>query len=221
MERKYFILLGGPGSGKGTQAALASTKIGINHLSTGERFRALWTASDLSEMELAIKKEVDAGGYVPDENTNLLIKQWLSESPYSKGAFLDGYPRTMPQVEAFEKLLPELAAEIPAVFLFNVSRDALYIRMTKRVTCSKCGATFNTVTNPPKESGICDVCGGELTARKDQDEEAVMARFDIYFEKTAPIIDYYRAKNLLHDINGEASIEEVQKEFIGKLTPYL
>lgn len=221
MKRKYFLLLGGPGSGKGTQAKLASEKIGISHISTGDKFRKLWKCPNLTPLEQKIKVDFDKGGYVPDDMTNELVKQWLEVPEYSKGAFLDGYPRTLPQAKLFDdEMLSELNGELPAVFFFKVGRDALYIRMTKRVTCEKCGTAFNTVTNPPKKDSICDVCGGNLVGRKDQEEDAVMRRFDVYMEKTEPLFDYYKEKNILHEINGEQSIEDVHKDFMDKLTPF-
>ena len=219
--KKYFQMLGGPGSGKGTQAKLASQKLNIGHLSTGDKLRELLKNPNLTPAQQQIKQVVDAGGYAPDELMNQVIKEWLSEPAYINGVFLDGYPRTLPQILAFEKMLLELGAEFPAVFLFNVSRESLYIRMTKRVTCATCGVTYNTVTNPPKVEGVCDLDDGDLVSRKDQDEDAVMARFDIYFEKTAPLIDFYKQKNMLYEIDGENSIDKVHAEFMQKISHFV
>ena len=213
MQKSYFVLLGGPGSGKGTQAELASKEFGLGHLSTGEKFRTLWKSTQLTPLEKEIKEHVEAGGYVPDNMTNELTLQWLHAPEYVNGAFLDGYPRTLPQVFAFEDMLLKLNGALKAAFFFNVNKEALIIRITKRVTCASCGATFNTVTNPSKIPGICDIDGGVLEARADQEGAAVTERFDMYFEKTQPIIDYYKKKHLLIEINGESSITDVYSDF--------
>ncbi len=205
-----LILLGPPGSGKGTQAKLIVEKYGIPQISTGDMLRE--AVAKGTELGKIAKKYMDAGQLVPDEVVIGIVKERLQEPDCEKGFILDGFPRTIPQAEALDKILEELGKKIDAVINIQVPEEEVVKRIVNRRTCRKCGAVYHLIYNPPKEDNKCDKCGGELYQRDDDKEETVRQRYKVYKEQTEPLVEYYAKKGVLYNIDGTKSIEEVFNE---------
>ncbi len=205
-----LILLGPPGSGKGTQAKLIVEKYGIPQISTGDMLRE--AVAKGTELGKEAKKYMDAGQLVPDEVVIGIVKERLQEPDCEKGFILDGFPRTIPQAEALDKILEELGKKIDAVINIQVPEEEVVKRIVNRRTCRKCGAVYHLIYNPPKEDNKCDKCGGELYQRDDDKEETVRQRYKVYKEQTEPLVEYYAKKGVLYNIDGTKSIEEVFNE---------
>lgn len=205
-----ILFMGPPGAGKGTQAEKIVNEFQIPHISTGDAFRA--AMSQGTPLGLEAKSYVDKGLLVPDEITNGIVRDRLAQPDCDKGFLLDGFPRTIAQAEALDGMLAELGKKIDVVFNLVVDRGFLLARLTGRRICKSCGSTYHVVFNPPKQEGICDKCSGELYQRSDDTEEKVGTRLDEYSNKTAPLLDYYRNKGILHEVNGEQDIHQVTAE---------
>lgn len=205
-----ILFLGAPGAGKGTQASMIARKFGIPHISTGDIFRE--AVSKGTELGKKAKEYMDRGELVPDEIVIGIVKERIMADDCSNGFVLDGFPRTVAQAEALDKVLAEMGKKLDFVLNIVVSEEEVVKRLTGRRTCRNCGAVYHVVFNPPEKEGVCDVCGGELYQRDDDREETVRNRLKVYFEKTAPLIDYYRKKGVLVDINGEQPVEKVTEE---------
>ena len=205
-----IVLLGPPGSGKGTQAEFITEKLGVPHISTGDMFRK--AIEEGTELGKEAKKYLDSGQLVPDEITVGIVKERLNKSDCEKGFLLDGFPRTVAQAEALDGILKEKDTGLDAVININVPREELLKRLTGRRICRNCGATYHIIFNPPAVENTCDKCGGELYQRKDDTEETIINRLEVYKKQTEPLIQYYKEKGLLKDIDGGQSIEEVTKE---------
>ncbi len=207
-----IVLIGGPGAGKGTQARLLRERLRIPQVASGELFRThLNNNTELGELA---RTYIDEGELVPDDVTIAMIRTRLLEPDCAHGVLLDGFPRTMPQVYALNELLCELQAEIIVVPYIHVHPDVLLKRLAGRWTCRKCGHGYHTIFNPPKEEGICDIDGSPLYQRDDDTEATQRHRIEVYFEQTAPLTDYFRQQELLVKINGEQTIDEVQRDLI-------
>jgi adenylate kinase len=205
-----IVLIGGPGAGKGTQARLLRERLGIPQVASGELFRIhLKNKSELGELA---RSYIDKGELVPDDVTIAMIRARLCEPDCAQGVLLDGFPRTMPQVDALNGLLCELQATIIVVPYIHVHPDVLLKRLAGRWTCKKCGHGYHTIFSPPKEEGICDIDGSSLYQREDDTEATQRHRIKVYFEQTAPLIDYFRQRDLLVEINGEQTINEVHRD---------
>lgn len=188
-----LILLGPPGSGKGTYASRLSPILGVPQIATGDLIRTeIATGSELGQR---IKKYYDAGELVPDELVIELLKKRLAQADAQNGFILDGFPRTVAQAEALEQITP-----IDRVINLVVPEDVIIARLSARLVCRNCGAVYNTRTLPPEKEGVCDKCGGELYRRSDDEPETIRRRLKVYAEQTAPLIDYYRQKDLLKDV---------------------
>ncbi len=202
-----IVFLGPPGAGKGTQAKMIAEKYGIPQISTGDMFRE--HLSKGTELGKKAKEYMDKGALVPDEIVLDMVEERLKQPDCEKGFILDGFPRTVPQAEALDKLLEKLGKKIDYAILIDVPDEELVKRLTGRRTCKKCGMMYHVMFKPPKEEGKCDVCGGELYQRADDNEETVRNRLKVYHEQTEPIIAYYEKKGVLHRIDGMGSIEEI------------
>jgi adenylate kinase len=202
-----IILLGPPGAGKGTQAKMLIDKYGIPQISTGDILRANLKAQ--TELGLEAKKYMDAGKLVPDEVVIGIVGNRLEEDDCQKGYMLDGFPRTVAQAEALDKILSERNAGIDHVVSIEVPDSELMKRLTGRRTCRQCGQGYHVVFDPPAKEGICDKCNGELYQRDDDNEETVGARLVVYTEQTQPLIEYYNKKGLLRPIDGLGGISEI------------
>lgn len=208
----FLVLLGGPGAGKGTQAERLSSALGIPQVSTGDLFRE--NLKNETELGLLAKGYMERGELVPDQVTVGMVRERLSRPDAAQGAILDGFPRTIAQAEALESLLAELGFELAVAPYIKVPEDVLLARLAGRWTCRKCGAMYHQLFSPPQEAGVCDRCGGELYQRPDDTPETQKHRIQVYFDQTAPLIDYYREKGLLREVDGRPGIEEIQIELL-------
>lgn len=209
------ILMGPPGAGKGTQAADLIERYQIPHISTGDMFRAAIKAG--TALGLKAKEYMDAGSLVPDEVTIGIVAERLAEPDCSKGFLLDGFPRTVAQADALDKILTDLQMTLDGVLNIEVDEEKLLERLTGRRICRKCGATYHMVFNPPAVDSICDKCGGELYQRSDDTLETAKNRLQVYNDQTQPLIDYYRVKGLLREINGDQEIAQVLQDIVEAL----
>lgn len=197
-----LILLGAPGAGKGTQAEIISEKYNIPTISTGNIIRA--ALKNGTEMGLKAKSYIDAGNLVPDEVVIGIIKERLAEDDCKNGFILDGFPRTIPQAEALDKM----GFEIDRALSIEVDDAEIIKRMSGRRVCGKCGASYHTEFKKPEKEGICNVCGGELVIRKDDEPETVMNRLKVYHEQTEPLKDYYKSCGKLITVEGQDKVED-------------
>lgn len=207
-----LVLLGGPGAGKGTQAERLSETLGIPQVSTGDLFRE--NLKSETELGLLAKGYMEQGELVPDEVTVAMVRERLSRSDCAKGAILDGFPRTVAQAEALGLLLDEMGTKLAAVPYIKVPEDVLLARLAGRWTCKACGAMYHELFSPPQEPGVCDRCGGELYQRPDDTPETQEHRIKVYFEQTAPLIDYYQEQGLLVEVDGRPGVDAIQAELL-------
>lgn len=201
------VLLGPPGAGKGTQAVRLVEKYEIPHISTGDIFRK--NIKEGTELGKKAQEYMNAGALVPDELVVDLVKDRLQQDDCKNGFLLDGFPRTIFQAEKLDEFLSESNQKMDIVINLKVEKEALIKRLTGRRVCKDCGASYHIVNIPPKKDGVCDICGGELIQRKDDNIETVENRINVYEEQTAPLIGYYKEAGSLVDFNGEASLDEV------------
>ncbi|MFP4606525.1 MAG: adenylate kinase [Thiohalospira sp.] len=202
-----IVLLGAPGSGKGTQAKMLMDHYGIPQVSTGDLLRAAVSAG--TPLGQKAKAAMDAGELVSDDIVLGMIQERLREDDAANGFILDGFPRNPAQAEALDPMLEQMGQPLDAAVQIDVDMDLLMKRILGRRTCASCGAVFNVYTHPPREEGVCDYCGGELTQRGDDNEETVRNRLEVYEQETAPLVDYYRGQGLLHTVNGVGEVDEI------------
>lgn len=207
-----IILMGLPGAGKGTQASEIVKKFPIPHISTGDMFRK--AIKDETDLGKEAKSYMDRGELVPDEVTVGIVKERISEDDAKKGFLLDGFPRTIEQAEALNNIMSELDRNIDAVINIEVPEEELMNRLTGRRICEKCGTTYHLVFNPPKVDGVCDIDGGKLYQRKDDNPETVSNRLSVNVKQSKPILEYYDEKGVLKNIDGAKDIDEVTKDVI-------
>ncbi|WP_317366632.1 adenylate kinase [uncultured Tyzzerella sp.] len=206
-----LVLIGSPGAGKGTQAKVLSKHFDIAHISTGDLLREEINLK--TELGLKIIDIMNAGELVSDEIVEALLSNRIKKDDCKNGFILDGYPRNVEQAEG----LPSIVGEIDKVVLISVEDDLIIERMVGRRGCPKCGQMYHIKYNPPKEDGICSECGTALVQRKDDNEETVKNRLSVYHTSTSPIIDYYKNKGLLLEINGVGNIDDISKQLIDAL----
>ena len=206
-----LILLGAPGAGKGTQAEILSRRFGIPTVSTGAMLRSAMKAG--TPVGLKAKEYVDNGRLVPDEVIIGIVQERLAKEDCKNGCILDGMPRTIPQAIALEAH----GIEIDHAISIEIEDETIIERMTGRRTCHDCGASFHVVNNPPKTEGVCDLCGGELTIRKDDAPETVKARLVTYHSETEPLKDFYAQRGKLRSVDNQPSIEAVTASIIEAL----
>ncbi len=202
-----LLIMGAPGAGKGTQAALIKEAYNIKHISTGDMFRK--AISEKTPTGIEAKSYIDQGKLVPDSVTNKLVRERLSEKDCENGFLLDGYPRNLAQAEELDKILKDLGIKLDAVINVSVDDNFLIERITGRRTCTKCGASYHISFNKPKVEGICDECGSTLIQRPDDSEETIKNRLSVYYEKTKPVLDYYEAQNIVKNVDGIGEINEI------------
>lgn len=203
----YILLMGPPGAGKGTQAEKLIREYGIPQISTGDMFRAALKSGTALGKEA--KSYMDKGALVPDSVTVGIVKERLAQDDCKKGWILDGFPRTTAQASALDAILHDLGIQLTAVLDFNVNRDDLVKRVSGRLVCRQCGASFHKEFRPPKQEGVCDNCGGELYQRADDNEVTVRERLAVYDTSTKPLIDYYKVSGRYYEINGDQSMDKV------------
>ncbi|WP_426381766.1 adenylate kinase [Mammaliicoccus lentus] len=207
-----IILMGLPGAGKGTQASEIVKKYPIPHISTGDMFRkAIKEETDLGKQA---KSYMDRGELVPDEVTIGIVRERLAEEDAKKGFLLDGFPRTVEQADALNDILSSLGREVDAVINIQVPEEELMNRLTGRRICEVCGTTYHLVFNPPKVEGICDLDGGKLYQREDDNPETVANRLSVNVKQTKPLLDFYENQGVLKNIDGSREIENVTEDVI-------
>lgn len=211
-----LLLLGPPGAGKGTQAERIAAKYGVPHLSTGDMLREAVAAD--TEVGRQAKSIMDAGRLVPDDVMIRLVAERIAQPDCAKGFLLDGFPRTIAQAEALDRLLEERGQALDLVLQIAVDDEALVERISGRFACARCSAVYHDKFRQPKVSGVCDVCGSRDFVRRDDDKpETVRARLEAYHAQTAPLLPYYRDKGLLAVVDGMAEIDRVSAEIFEKI----
>lgn len=211
MSTMNLVLMGLPGAGKGTQADLIIKDFNIPHISTGDIFRA--AIKNQTEMGKKAKSYIDAGNLVPDEVVNGIVAERLAQDDTTKGFMLDGFPRNLVQAKALNKMLEDDDRQLDAVINIHVAPDVLVDRLSARFMCKNCGASYNRLYHKPKVEGTCDVCGGHEFFQRDDDKPAtVKNRLDVNIKLNTPLVDFYKNQGILHNINGEQSIEDVYKD---------
>lgn len=202
-----LILLGPPGSGKGTQANLLQRKFRVPKISTGDILRA--AVGDQTELGEKAKVFMDQGQLVPDEIVVGLIKERIGEADCVDGFILDGFPRTIVQAEKLDETLSALGQELGTVVDLEVDRQELLVRLVGRSTCKNCGTMYHRTARPPEKPGACNECGGELYQRPDDNEATIVKRLAVYEKETAPLKEFYRKQKKLKSLNGSGSVEEI------------
>lgn len=206
-----LVLIGSPGAGKGTQAKILSKHFDIAHISTGDLLREEINAK--SELGLKITDIIDKGELVSDDIVRELLSKRIKKNDCKKGFILDGYPRNEQQA----KTLSDVVGDIDKAVLISVEDDLIIERMVGRRSCKNCGQMYHIKYNPPTKDSVCDECGDVLIQRKDDNEETVKNRIDVYNTSTSPIIDYYKNKNILITVSGIGTIQKISKNIISYL----
>jgi len=211
----YIVLLGAPGAGKGTQAAIVAQELKLVHIASGDLFRQAQEQG--TELGMQAKSYMERGMLVPDEITIRMVMERMSAPDCETGVILDGFPRNLEQAAALDKALLEQAKAIDKVIYIKVSEEELLQRLSGRWICRNCQTPYHATTAPPRVWGKCDRCGGELYQRPDDTVETVKERLKVYFSQTAPLIDYYSQGGKLLEVNGGGDVDEVSRRIIGAL----
>jgi len=215
MKARNVVLLGPPGSGKGTQAELLRDRNGMVHYSTGEVFRD--HIARKTPVGLEVEEFVVSGRLVPDEVVLEVVNAFISEHA-GRSLLFDGFPRTVPQAEGLDEVLAEHGLAVDTAVLVDLADDEVVRRLTARRQCRKCSAIYNLSFKPPRTAGVCDACGGELYQRKDDSEETIRSRLEVYHRQTEPLIHYYAARSKLKRIAGELGRDRVYEEVVRLLS---
>jgi adenylate kinase len=202
--------MGLPGAGKGTQASKIIKKYPIPHISTGDMFRL--AIKNETELGIQAKSYMDKGELVPDEVTIGIVKERLSQSDAKDGFLLDGFPRTVEQAEALNDIMDELGTKIDRTINVDVDEEELINRLTGRRICEVCGTAYHLVFNPPKQEGVCDLDGGKLYQREDDNPETVANRLEVNMKQTQPMLDFYKEQDILVNVDGSKHIDDVFAE---------
>lgn len=213
------MLLGAPGAGKGTQAELLRQWLPLPRISSGDLFRSAIAAG--SALGLQAKSYIDRGELVPDEVTIHMVAERLAQPDCAKGVILDGFPRTVAQAQALDGVLERMGRRVDVVVYIYVSPETLLKRLAGRWTCQQCGAAYHEIFSPEKVKGRCDLCGGRLYQRPDDTPETQKRRIEVYFAQTASLIEHYRARGLLVELDGERDVITVQEELRRALAAFV
>jgi adenylate kinase len=205
-----IVLLGPPGAGKGTQASALERERGLPHIASGDLLRA--NVRDNTELGRRAKPYMDRGELVPDDLILDMMAERLSEADAGHGYVLDGFPRTVAQAEALEARLSQMARELDAVVYLRVPEEEILRRLSGRRTCPGCHAVYHVDTMPPQREGVCDKCGADLVRRDDEAPEVVRKRLAVYEEQTRPLLDFYRGRQLLKEVDGTIGVDNVVRE---------
>ena len=207
-----LVLLGPPGAGKGTLAGYLNKKLDVPHVSTGDMLRE--EMKNNTPLGKEVKQYVESGGLVPDAVVIKLIENKFSCGSVDKGYMLDGFPRTEVQAKDLDAILTRLEKPVDFVVYLDASLPVVIKRLKGRRVCRNCGAIFHIQNNPPKREGLCDVCGGEIYQRPDDNEETIKTRMDVYMQNTKPVIDYYEVQGKLKQVDADKDSREVQKSLM-------
>ncbi len=214
-KKLYIVLLGGPGSGKGTQGQKLAEELQIAHVASGDLLRE--HLAQETPIGRAAQTYISCGELVPDGVVIAMIRERLERADTAKGVILDGFPRTVPQAKALDEILAAQARKLTLVADLKVSPETLLARLGGRWTCRECGAVYHVLYQPPRERGKCDICGGELYQRPDDRPEVQKRRIAVYFAQTLPVIAYYKERGLLVEIDGERDIAAVHTQLLAAL----
>lgn len=206
------VLLGAPGSGKGTQGVPLANHLGLAHVASGDMFREHLQAG--TELGTLAQSYINRGELVPDDVTIRMVLDRLSQPDAARGVILDGFPRTLPQARVLDRALEDERLRVDVAPFVVVSTDELLRRLGGRWVCRATGHSFHIVSNPPKVAGVCDFDGSALYQREDDSIDVARKRLEVYFQQTQPVVDYYRAKRVLREIDGEQSIERVFEDLL-------
>ncbi|HWH79699.1 MAG TPA: adenylate kinase [Candidatus Binatus sp.] len=209
------VLLGPPGAGKGTQAKLLQEEFGAVQISTGDILRK--AVADQTPLGKEAAGYINSGALVPDGVIVNLVAERLKQKDCEKGFVLDGFPRTIPQAQSLDEILKKMGLNLNGVLSVQVPHDVIVERLAGRRTCRKCGALCHVVFNPPKQDGICDRCGGELYQRDDDKEQTIANRLQVYDRQTAPLVNYYRERGLLREVDGVGEISQIRARVVEAL----
>lgn len=215
--RLYVVLLGAPGAGKGTQAKVISEQLGLPHIASGDLFRE--NLANNTRLGQLVRPYVESGQLVPDAITTEMVVERLTRPDSAKGAILDGFPRTCEQARSLEEALDAKGLRVDRAVSIDVAPEELIGRLSGRWICRQCQTPYHESERPPQKAGVCDACGGELYQRVDDQPETVRKRLQVYFEQTAPLIDYYREAGVLVTVDGEQDIEAVTRDMLAALDP--
>lgn len=211
----HLLIMGAPGSGKGTCAVELKEFYSIPHISTGEMFRK--AIQEKTPIGVIAKQLIEDGHFVPDDITNQIVKERLSLDDCKKGFLLDGYPRNLQQAHALSEILNELNIKLDAAINLEIEDQVVFDRIVNRRLCSKCGKGYNLISIPPKKEGICDDCNSPLYQRKDDNYETIKERLAVYSEQTKPILAYYEKLGILVSVNGDQPIDKVVSDIKDKV----
>lgn len=208
----HLVLVGPPGAGKGTQAAMLETKLGLKQISSGDLFRE--NLKNQTELGKLARTYMDRGELVPDEVTIAMVQERIQRPDCARGVIFDGFPRTLEQARALDQMLAAQDSAISLTPVLMASDETIMERMTGRRICRNCGAVYHVTNNPPKMAEVCDVCGGELYQRTDDSPETVRNRLFVYYKQTSPLIGYYFARNLTVRLDADQPIDAVQQALL-------
>jgi len=213
-----LVLVGPPGAGKGTQAQFVAAHLAVPQISTGDIFRA--NVSQGTPLGQEAKKFMDAGDLVPDEVTIAMVRERLAQPDAQRGFLLDGFPRTVPQAEEFDRILADMGTRLDVVLELVVDDDEVVRRLSGRRTCRSCGHIWHVDFDPPTKEGSCDNCGGELFQRDDDQPDTIRHRLEVYSEQTAPLIGYYAERGILVGIDATGPVDDVTERASAALRPF-
>jgi len=209
------VLLGPPGAGKGTQAKFLQEQYGACQISTGDILRK--AVGDQTPLGKEASSYINRGALVPDDLIVNLVAERLKEKDCAPGFILDGFPRTIPQAQSLDEILKKMGMVLNGVLAVQVPQQVIVERLAGRRTCTGCGALYHLAFDPPKVAAVCDRCGGELVQRDDDREETIRARLDVYDRQTAPLINYYRERNLLRNVDGVGTVDDIRVRIVQAL----